>query len=257
MTALHPYGTRQAKRLEARFKTEFRSRYDDSPYSNLMLRLRRITSWLTRAEQELFDREPPDPDAAFVFYWIAFNAAYAEDRSDEYGKRGPYEITAFKDYLGRLLYYDHRNEIYNALCSEVSKEVVLSFIDNQYLYGDFWDHYYGIRGHGNWKSKFDAENREVSLALDRTIRKGKALPLTALKDRKVVLDTLFERMYVFRNQMIHGAATYKSKITGRQVNDGARIMALLMPMFIDLMMNNSGANWRVPHYPPIFEDKRR
>ena len=256
MTMPHPYGTPQAKRLETRF-SEFRSRYDNTPYANLMLRMRRITSWLTRAEQELFEREPPDTDAAFIFYWIAFNAAYAEDRSDEYGKHDLNERTSFKEYFGRLFYYDHRNEIYNALCSEVSKEVVLSFINNKYLYADFWDHYLGIRGHGGWKSKFDAENREVSLALDRTIRKGKAFPLAALKDRALVLKTLFDRMYVFRNQMIHGAATYKGKVNREQVNDGARIMALLVPLFIELMMNNSGADWRVPNYPPIFEDKRK
>lgn len=256
MTTPHPYGTPQAQRLEARF-SEFPARYDGTPYANLMLRMRRITSWLTRAEQELFNREPSDPDAAFIFYWIAFNAAYAEDHSDEYGKRGPDERTSFKDYLGRLFYYDHRNEIYNALCSEVSKEVALSFINNKYLYADFWDHYLGIRGPGDWESKFKAENREVSLALDRTIRKGRALPLTALSDRKLVLETLFDRMYVFRNQMIHGAATFRSKVTRGQVEDGARIMALLMPMFTDMMMNNSGADWRVPNYPPIFEDKRK
>ena len=134
MTTPHPYGTPQAKRLEARF-SEFRSRYDNSPYANLMLRMRRITSWLTRAEQELFEREPPDPDAAFIFYWMAFNAAYGEKGPDKNE-----DWMLFNDYLGRLLFYDNKeNVIYNALRNSVSRDVVLSFIDNQYLYWRFGD----------------------------------------------------------------------------------------------------------------------
>ena len=39
------------------------------------LRVHRALSWLERAE-----KEEDDPDAAFIFYWIAFNAAYAQDR---------------------------------------------------------------------------------------------------------------------------------------------------------------------------------
>ena len=41
----------------------------------LGLRVHRALSWVERAE-----RESDDPDAAFIFYWIAFNAAYAQDR---------------------------------------------------------------------------------------------------------------------------------------------------------------------------------
>ncbi len=41
--------------------------------SGLGLRPRRCTSWLERAEQEM---GRCDYDAAFIFYWIAFNAAY-------------------------------------------------------------------------------------------------------------------------------------------------------------------------------------
>jgi len=254
MPTPHPYGTPQAQRLEARFN-EFPARYDGTPYANLMLRMRRITSWLTRAEQELFDREPPDTDAAFIFYWIAFNAAYAENSPDENELK---ERMQFNAYLGRLLFHDNKeNVIYNALWNSVSRDVALSFIDNQYLYWRFWKHHGGEHGFGNWQSRFDSENENVRRALDRTVHNGKALPLSALHDRRFVLETLFDRMYVFRNQMIHGGATYKSIITRAQVEDGARIMALLVPLFIELMMNNFSVDWGVPKYPPIFEDKRK
>ena len=93
------YGVAQAERLVARFN-QFESCYDDSPYARFMLRMRRGTSWLARAEEELFGRETPDPDAAFVFYWITFNAAYADDKVDGTDK---YERDRFKAYFELLL----------------------------------------------------------------------------------------------------------------------------------------------------------
>jgi len=43
----------------------------------LAMRTHRALTWLHRAEQE-----PRDQDARFVFLWIAFNAAYANEISD-------------------------------------------------------------------------------------------------------------------------------------------------------------------------------
>ena len=37
------------------------------------LRIHRGLSWVQRAEKEL-----EDPDASFIFYWIAFNSIYAD-----------------------------------------------------------------------------------------------------------------------------------------------------------------------------------
>ena len=72
---------------------------------------------------------------------------------------------------------------------------------------------------------------------------GGAVSLGTVQERQKLLQTLFDRMYVFRNQMVHGGATYQSRVTGDQVRDGARIMALLVPVFIDLMMDNPGVDW--------------
>ena len=45
------------------------------PRNDLNLRLRRVLSWLGRAEK---DYKAGDCDAAFIFYWIAFNAMYGQ-----------------------------------------------------------------------------------------------------------------------------------------------------------------------------------
>lgn len=54
-------------------KTRHRLVRDDHP-EGLRVRIHRAISWLARAEQET-----EDPDAAFIFHWIALNAAYAHE----------------------------------------------------------------------------------------------------------------------------------------------------------------------------------
>ena len=66
------------------------------------LRLRRALSWLGRAEKEY---TVEDFDAAFIFYWIAFNAMYGQlgtssvDEAYEKDRRRNYfdRIVAFAD----------------------------------------------------------------------------------------------------------------------------------------------------------------
>ena len=69
-----------AATLEAKWRSNPDSEQRQNPFN---LRMRRATSWLARAEQER-----DDPDAAFIFYWIAFNAAYAQH------SRGLYDLVS-------------------------------------------------------------------------------------------------------------------------------------------------------------------
>jgi len=62
-----------AKALKARFAVQCA---DASPAETWSLRLHRAISWLKRSEQET-----NDPDARFIFQWVALNAAYAREFS--------------------------------------------------------------------------------------------------------------------------------------------------------------------------------
>ena len=78
-----------ASTLEAKWKSNFQWQ-ERNPFNN---RMRRATSWLTRAEQER-----DDPDAAFIFHWIALNAIYAEQqRGVDDG-----EQDIFEDYFTKI-----------------------------------------------------------------------------------------------------------------------------------------------------------
>lgn len=59
--------------VHATLKKRHRATRDDMPEA-LNLRIHRALSWIKRAAVC-----EPDPDARFIFLWIAFNAAYAQE----------------------------------------------------------------------------------------------------------------------------------------------------------------------------------
>ena len=67
----------------------------------------------------------------------------------------------------------------------------------------------------------------------------------------MILTCLFDRLYVLRNQLVHGGATWNSSVNRQQVGDGARIMAFLVPLFIDIMMDHPQSDWGAPYYPVV------
>ena len=56
---------------------------------------------------------------------------------------------------------------------------------------------------------------------------------------------------MLRNQLVHGGATWNSGVNRAQVRDGAAILSVLMPVFVDLMMDNPNADWGRPFYPVV------
>ncbi len=224
MTASVRVDNPQFERLKARHRSE-----RSCQPQNLSLRLHRALSWLDRAEQE-----SEDFDAAFIFYWIAFNAAYSEDNSDAIEST---ESANFQAYFVKALRLDTDNKIYNALWERFSGPVRL-LLDNRYVFNPFWKHHNGVPGFANWERRFNTDRLQVNDALARS-------------DTETILVTLFQRLYVLRNQLIHGGATWNSSVNRGQVRDGARIMAFLVPLFIELMMDNPHKDWGKPYYPVV------
>jgi hypothetical protein len=50
---------------------------------------------------------------------------------------------------------------------------------------------------------------------------------------------------------VHGGATWNSGVNRAQVRDGAALLAFLIPLFVDLMMDNTGTPWGKAHYPVV------
>lgn len=194
----------------------------------LTLRVHRALSWLGRAE-----KESDDLDVRFILLWIGFNAAYAADI--EAALTG--ERDRFKSLFADLVALDRGHRIYDAVWKRFPNEIRL-LLNNKYVFAPFWAHQNGVPGNDGWADRLAASHRAVNGAIAR-------------HETPRILSIIFDRLYVLRNQLIHGGATWNSSANRDQVRDGAAVMAWLLPIFIDIMMDHPEHEWGMPHYPVV------
>lgn len=204
----------------------------------LTLRVHRALSWLRRAENE-----DVDLDVRFILLWIGFNAAYAGDldraldlSDDNLGKAGN-ERERFDQFFAALVDMDVGNRIYDVIWGRFSQEIRL-LLDNKFIFAPFWKYHSREFGGAGWEVSFDSAKHAANRAL-------------AEKNTAVVLSILFDRLYVLRNQLVHGGATWDSSANRNQVRDGAALLGCLLPVFIDLMMDHPDREWAMPNYPVV------
>jgi len=207
---------------------------DEFP-ENLGLRVQRAISWIGRAEQA------DDDDGKFIFLWIAFNAAYADER--EFQAESPMERESFKSFFQKLVTLDEDQRIYNAIWENFSGPVRL-LMNNEFVFGPFWKHQNGEEGYEDWEKWFRRKLKDFNRI---------ALRQTENYTREALV-LVFDRLYVLRNQLVHGGATWNSQVNRNQVHDGTAILAFLIPVFIDVMMSHPDVNWGKPFYPVVCRD---
>lgn len=202
----------------------------------LALRVHRAISWIVAAERAA---ARDDVDLAFISHWVAFNAAYArqEDLNKPYSAR-----TFFGGYFKAIVGLDAGQVVYDAIWRRFAGPVRI-FLDNQFVFDPYWRHRHGDADFADWRERFDRQSTDVRRALGRGDTAG-------------VLVGLFDRLYVLRNQLVHGGATWGGRVNRDQVRQGAEIMAFLVPHFIDLMMDHPDVPWGAPPYP-VVEDAPR
>lgn len=204
-----------------------RQRAERDPWNNNFgTRIHRSISWIGRSEQEA-----NDPAAAFMFLWIAFNAAYGGERS------AVSERDAFQTFFTRLKRLDQAGSLYTIVWTSFPGPIRL-FLESQFVFGPFWKHVHGEVGGEDWESRFSSAQRRFRKALQE-------------KDTVTILSMLFDRLYVLRNQMMHGGATWNSSVNRDQLRDGAAILACTVPVMVDLMMDAPDAKWGDTLYPVV------
>ena len=212
---------------------EKQRRLRDSFSTPLTLRVHRSLSWLRRAQAEA-----KDLDVRFILLWIGFNAAYAGDIEASAASPAPEgERGLFQAFFSTLVRFDSRHRVYDMVWERFSQEIRL-LLGNRYVYHPFWQHQNGVPGYDDWAEKLERSKTAINHALRE-------------HDTVRILSILFDRLYVLRNQLVHGGATWNSEVNRDQVRDGASLLGCLLPIFIDLMMDNPDQEWPMPNYPVV------
>lgn len=207
-------------------KERFRAGFDEYPEST-RIRLHRAISWLKRSEQEV-----DDPDARFIFQWVAFNAAYAREFDEAASERAK-----LREFLERLDAVDSRGDLKRLVQHTYSGSIRL-LLDNKFVFEPFWR---ALRDHdssGRWEEQFAGSKRA---ALQHFMAGNTATSLTIV----------FDRLYVLRNQLVHGGATWSSRLNRQQVKDASQLMGELVPTILGIMLDSPSTNHGDLLYPVV------
>jgi len=102
---------------------------------------------------------------------------------------------------------------------------VVALIGNRFVFEPFWKALREHDGSGRWEKRFATHNK----AAMRYLLDGRT---------DAVLAIVFDRLYVLRNQLVHGGATWNSGVNREQVRDGAHILMALIPAIIERMLDH-------------------
>ena len=192
------------------------------------IRIWRGLSWLERAEQAT------DADEKFISLWIAFNAIYGRADGEGSGPgadKRPGDHDTWQAFLAEIIRRDG-TDILGDLVRR-NQMPVLRMIQNKYLFRPFWDR---------------RPNAELML--------NNCCTATVLNFANHlttgIVEELFERLYVLRAQVFHGAATRGSKLNRANIRYGAELMSKLLPAMIAVMLAaGPDVNWGAVCFPPI------
>ncbi len=192
------------------------------------VRLHRALSWLDRAGQV----QAADPDTGFILLWVALNAAYAREFGDEESERD-----RLRQFIATLLSIDGEGRLHALLFRQFSGSI-RTLIDNRHVFQPFWKALQEHDASGRWKERHEA---------------GRKAALTAITggDAGTLLAIVFDRLYVLRNQLVHGGATWNSQVNRQQVRDGVAILSSLVPVVIELMLAQPDRDFGEICYPVV------
>ena len=130
-----------------------------------------------------------------------------------------------------------RGRIAELVWTEFPKSIRV-LLNNQYVFQDFWHFQNGCLAEEEWKRRFAAAKHAAKAAL-------------AAHDTVTVLAVVLSRIYTLRNQLIHGGATWGSSVNREQIRDCVGLLGKVVPLVIEIMMDNPGTLWGDACYPVV------
>jgi hypothetical protein len=194
-------------------------------YSDNAIRMHRAISWLFACENG------ENVDLSFLSAWIGFNACYSVPPENA----GETENARMWKFLQEVIEQDDHRLIASYIFEE-QIGLIDSLMSIQYLFKQFWISIH-VQEEG-WDAEYEIQN--TRLLIDR--------------DQRNTLshcNAIVQRVYVLRNQVIHGGATFESSMNREQMNICNQFMHGLLLRIINVMMKKPLYDWGSTNYPPL------
>ena len=194
---------------------------------NIVDRLSRASSWLLAASA--LERETKlqkfDHHTLFIYRYIAFNSLYGRWKVEETQYRACMQFDLFFDNLIKLHLEDKKKNgptkliLPNALVK--CKPQWVELIENEFL-----------DKRGYWDIPFHSRD----FIEKYRVQKSAALRQLDWRNFKPLLHLIFDRIWILRNQIMHGGATYGPDSAGwESVEIANPVLRALIPAFYSLM----------------------
>lgn len=220
----------RSAKVHAQIKERHRKLRNDQEY-NLRMRVHRSLSWLDRATM------CDDLDGKLIFLWIAFNAAYARDSGPKEHNEQHDERKAYRRFFKKLCDLDKENRIDNLIWNEFANSI-RGLLDNRYIHPVFWEYQRGKVTEKKWKASFYGAKSRAKRHLESHSTLG-------------ILNIVFSAIYMLRNQLVHGGATWDGELNREQIRDSARFMEKFVIAMLDIMVEEREFPWERAPYPPV------
>ena len=225
--------------------TEHKRTKKNSKEENNTQRLRRVKAWINLAGvtpsapgETMGDDHVIDDAVRFVFYWVAFEAAYGIAKKCNLGRS---KDGVMKEFINRAVKIDE--PAFKNLLDQHEADVN-KILNLRAIYPDFWKRDANGKPPKGWKQRLTQEYEEF-LKNDDTANK---------------LLIVFERLKVARNQIFHGASSRRKSFGTAQVEHGLKILSAIIPKFGEVMEKNmtgsSPCDWKQVPYPRQHQDEK-
>lgn len=208
-------------------------------------RMHRAISWL-RCYENCAKCPETKADERFLFLWISFNAAYAKHDDAPSTET---EVEKIQKFLCAVAERDENyglEKIMGPLQDDFDE-----IIGKEFLSRDYWR----TRTRKGWERLRSQKHgfNDSTLSAQNTLR----APTPTKEKIKLVLNSTFGRLYVLRNQILHGGATYGGNYNRSSVGPGSTILSACVPTILKIMLEvmreqrgRESGEWGKVEYPP-------
>lgn len=148
-------------------------------------------------------------------------------------------MPSFKAFLEKLCALDKAGRFDALVWREFSGSIRV-LLDNPFVFNSFWEYQRGKISAEQWQERLSDGKRLAQRAL-------------ASNNTPMVLGIVFNRLYTLRNQLMHGGATWNSAVNRDQVRDCVNLLGKLVPLVIEVMLDNPNTLWGDACFPVVKE----